>query len=130
MKARTYSVLQFILSLAAICFISWLIFRIITVIISGILSLKSNIAVAVIAASASISVSLISLIVSKHVESRAIITQENRVKKIPIYEELISVVMRFVFADKLGLEPMNEDELMKFMAEFTEKILYGALMRS
>ena len=86
------------------------------------LSLESDIAVAVIAASASISVSLISLVVSKYLESKAAIIQEIRAKKIPIYEELISVLMRFVFAQKLGLEPMSESELMKFMAEFTEKI--------
>ncbi|MGD1859847.1 MAG: hypothetical protein ACFB0E_07740 [Leptolyngbyaceae cyanobacterium] len=122
MNSKLHSIFQIFLAFASICFIAWLFYKAIIAIIFGILSLESDIAVAVIAASASISVSLMSLVVSKYLESRAAITQEIRAKKIPIYEELISFVMRVVFAQRLGLEPVTEDELMEFMAEFTEKI--------
>ena len=48
--------------------------------------LESDLAVAIIAASATVTVSVITAIVAKRLEAKAAIRQELRARKVPIYE--------------------------------------------
>jgi len=80
------------------------------------------VAVAIVAAAATVIVSVITLVISKILEGRASITQELRAKKTPIYENIISTLYRVQFAEKLGEEPLSEKELIKFFADITEKL--------
>jgi hypothetical protein len=68
-----------------------------------------------------VAVSVISILLSKHLEHCAVIIQELRARKTPIYED-ISTMFKVVFADKLGEQPLTEAELMRFFAATTEKL--------
>jgi Zn-dependent protease with chaperone function len=115
-------VLRFLLGLALVALFAWLVYYLLRAGVNTLTSLKSDIAVAIIAASGTIAVSIFSLVISKYLESRAIITVEIRAKKVPIYEELISTIYGVLFAEKLGQPPMSEANLMKFFAKLTEKL--------
>ena len=117
------AIARFLFGLALLILIAWAIYLVLSSIISTLGNLKSDLSVAIIAAAGTIIVSVLSLVMSKYMESRAVITQEIRTKKIPIYEELISTIFRVLFAEKLGQEPMSEAELTKFFASFTEKLI-------
>jgi hypothetical protein len=85
-------------------------------------SLESDIAVAIIAAAATALVSVLSIVVGRIVEGRAKIAEQNREKKIPVYEDLIHFMMRIVVGSKTGTEP-DEAEIIRFMTEFTQRLM-------
>ena len=122
MQAKISTALRFSLGLLLLGLIGWIVYSGILAIVGVLASIKSDLAVAIIAASASITVSVLSLIISKRLESQAVIIQELRARKTPIYEEFISTLYRVVFANKIGEEPMSEEELVKFFANYTEKL--------
>jgi len=122
MKAKLTIILRFLSALAVLGGIAWGIYFIAAKVFSSLTNIKSDIAVAIVAASATITVSVVSLVISKVMETRATITQELRTKKVPIYEDLISTVFKFQFAEKLGEKPMSEAELIRFFANLTEKL--------
>lgn len=76
-----------------------------------------------IAATATIIVSVISVLFAKRLEYKAVLLKEHREKKIPIYEQMVQLIFRFAFAEKIGLEPLTEKELISKMAWFTENIV-------
>jgi hypothetical protein len=86
-------------------------------------SLQSDVAVAVAAAAATVLVSVLTLVVTKYLETRATIKQQLREKKVPIYEELISTLFRLTYSEKLGETPMSEHEVMKFFISATERLV-------
>lgn len=77
----------------------------------------------VIAASATVIVSVMSVLVAKRLEYRALLQKEHREKKTPFYEEMVKFIFRIAFAEKLGLEPITEEQMMKQMASFTENLI-------
>lgn len=122
MKAKLTIILRFLLMLAMLGGIVWGIYFVVAKVFRSLINIESDIAVAIVAASATITVSVVSLVISKVMETRATITQELRAKKVPIYEDLISTVFKFQFAEKLGEKPMSETELIRFFANLTEKL--------
>lgn len=65
--------------------------------------------------------------ISKHLEQKALIVNEHRQKKIPVYEELMKFLFKLMMADKTKDKPLTEKEIIKFMSNFTQKILvWGA----
>jgi hypothetical protein len=76
-----------------------------------------------LAASATIIVSIISVLVSKQIERKMIITNELRGKKIPIYEEIIKFIFRITFAEKKGEKPLSEKEVIEKMVKFTQDLV-------
>ena len=80
-------------------------------------SLESELATAIIAASATVLASVLAIVVSKRYEQKAKLTQEVRDQKIPVYEDLISVFFRTVFAEKVGRERPSEQEIMQAFAD-------------
>ncbi|MCF2498353.1 hypothetical protein [Dyadobacter chenhuakuii] len=76
-------------------------------------AVNPNIVVATIAAFAT----LIGYFVNRRFERIKIIEQQIREKKIPVYEDFISFVIRMM----IGKESVSEDELLTFISEFNQK---------
>lgn len=91
-------------------------------IIRVFLSLNSDLAVAIIAAAATVLVSVISIVLAKVYEARELIKKEHREKKIPVYEELINFMVRILMSSKTGDAPSMQ-AIMDFMKDFTQKIM-------
>ena len=122
MSSRMRATLQFLVALVLLSGLGWLVYLGVTFVGHGLASLKSDVAIAIVAASASVTISIISLVIAKRLEVRASITQELRAKKTPIYEDFIAMVYRVLFAERLGKEAMSQAELMNFFADYTEKL--------
>ena len=78
---------------------------------------------ATLAACTTIFVSIVSILISKHIEHKTTIRNEQRAKVIPFYEDFIDFVFRLTHAEKLGKEPIPEIELMEKMKQFTRDII-------
>ena len=72
---------------------------------------------------ATIIVSLISVLASKHLDRKAEILAHLREKKIPTYEKIIKFIFSLTFAEKIGKRPPSEKEMIKFMAEITQELV-------
>lgn len=93
----------------------------------GFSILQKEVAAAIVAASATVLISVLSLIISKHWERIKEIQQEHRGKKIPIYEEFIQFWFKVLFSQKTGAQQIPEKEITKFLIDFTQKlILWGS----
>lgn len=86
-------------------------------------SVDPKLAVGIIAASTTIIVSLISVLVSKYLERKAQILAHLREKKVPTYEKIINFIFSITFAEKLGEKQPSEKEMIKFMAEITQELV-------
>ncbi|MBC7782752.1 MAG: hypothetical protein H7144_02850 [Burkholderiales bacterium] len=87
-------------------------------------SMKSDIAMAIIAAGATVLVSILSILLGKVYEARERIQNQHREKKVPVYEELIQFISRVLSGEKIGTAPTQE-EIIKF--GFNQKMMvWGA----
>ena len=86
-------------------------------------SVDPKLGVSIIAASGTIIVTLISVLVSKHLDRKAQILAHLREKKVPIYEKIINFIFSFTFAEKLGEKQPTEKEIIKFFAEVTQELV-------
>ena len=82
-----------------------------------------KLAVGVVAASTTVIVSLVSVLISKHLDRKAQILAHLREKKIPTYEKIINFIFSLTFAEKLGKKQPTEKEMMKFMAEVAQELV-------
>ena len=85
--------------------------------------LNPTVGAGIIAATATIIVSVFSVLVAKHLEQKAVLLKEHRERKTPVYEEMVKLIFRFAFAEKIGLPPLAEQEIMIKMAWFTENLV-------
>ncbi len=85
-------------------------------------SLDSDLAIAIIAAAATVLVSVLSIVLGKAYESLALIQREHREKKIPVYEDLIKFMFRILMGSKTGDGP-TEKEMLGFMSDFNQRIM-------
>ena len=122
MSKRIKSAVSLILGFLLIGLIAWGITSLIRLIIIQLPQLNPNIAVAIVAGSVTVTVSILSVIISRHLENRALIKKELREKKIPVYEDLIKFLFKVLMGDKIGSAP-SEKELIKFMADNTQRIM-------
>lgn len=82
---------------------------------------------ALVAASATVLVSVLSVLLSKRSESKALIASQLREKKVPVYEKIVNHIFLITFADKLGKQPPTEEENIQFFANTTtELIIWGS----
>ncbi len=129
-QGKTVNAILGLLFLGAIV---WLVYTLARSLWIGLMGLNSDLAVAIVAASLTGLVSVITLIVSKRQESQSLVQQQIREKKIPIYEQLISFLINAILADKIGKEKMSEQEMVKKFAEFVEELIIwgsdGVLLR-
>ena len=86
-------------------------------------SVDPKLGVGIIATSGTIIVTLISVLVSKHLERKAQILAHLREKKVPIYEKIINFIFSLTFAEKLGKKSPTEKEIVKFFAEVTQELV-------
>lgn len=80
---------------------------------------------ALVAAAATIIVSVVSVIFSRHLEARAIIQREHREKKIPVYEGLLELMSRITLGEKTG-EELSEVEKLQLLRNLTQKLTIWA----
>jgi hypothetical protein len=104
------------LFVGAIVFIFWKVLKIIA-------SLNTNLSTAIMAASTTIIVSVISILIAKNQETKAYIQKELREKKVPVYEHLISIMFKITYASKLGEAPMPESEVLRQMVDMTRNLV-------
>jgi len=86
-------------------------------------ALNPEIAVGIIAASSTIFVSVITVVLSKRQEQKALISSHIREKKIPIYEKIIDFIFRITFQNKSDDPPPTEKEIIQFFAEATKDLV-------
>lgn len=86
-------------------------------------ALSPQVATAIVAGVATLLVSVFSVLWSKRVDRLREIEQEQRKQKIPVYEEFLSLIFRMLFAEKLGEGPVTEQDMMKSMRLFGQKII-------
>jgi len=118
-------VLHLIFALCCLGGIFWGAYFLIAKIAIFFLGLNSDVAQAIIAAVATFFAAVITLVYSKHYESRE--AERNRIKdkKIPIYEEWISFFMKLALQGKDGAKQkkMTEEDMQKFFIENTQKLM-------
>jgi hypothetical protein len=85
-------------------------------------SMNSDIAVAIIAAAATVLVAVISIVLGKIYEARTTVQKELRERKTPVYEEFITFIFRILLGEKTGNAP-TEQEMIKFLAEYNQKMM-------
>ena len=103
--------------------ILWGVFKLLQTLLDTFLQVNPTLGAGIIAASATIIVSVISVLIAKQMEFRATLSKEHREKKIPFYEGMVKFIFRTVFAEKLGLEPLTEKEMFQEMSKFTENLI-------
>lgn len=89
-------------------------------------SAQAPLAAAVVAGSATVLVSILSVVTGKFLENRSKLREEHRQKKVPVYEKLIQFLFQVLFAEKLGEEPLSETKINEFFSEFMpELVIWG-----
>ena len=115
-KQFVLQMMMLILLFASLLGGAWAVWKVIT-------TISPQVAAAIIAGGATVLVSVFSVLWSKRVERRREIEQEQRRQKIPVYEDFIKFLFRILMADKLGEEKVSEEEMMKFVSGFAQKII-------
>lgn len=83
-------------------------------------------AVALVTASATVIVSVLSVMGGRYLERKAAIESELRQVKLPIYEEFIGFMFRVLFGEKMG-NKLSEEDIIDNLASFTQKFtLWGS----
>lgn len=101
----------------------WLLYKGIKFIWSTLSVVNPSLAVGIIAAGSTVFVSLATVLISKRLEQNALIKNQQREKKIPIYEELLQFLFRVARASKDGKNMPTEDEITDFMFRFTQTLI-------
>ncbi len=98
-------------------------FKLIEIIIEAFSKVNPTIGAGIIAACATIIVSVISVLVAKRLEYKSILMKEHREKKVPFYDELIRFILGLVFAEKRSITPLSEQEIINKLTFFTEDLI-------
>lgn len=122
-KKLVAKIFYILLGLALIAGLIWLLYIAVTIFFDWFSSLQKEVAAGIIVASATVLISVFSLIFSKHYEHKRDIRKEHNSKKIPIYEKLINFIFKVLFAEKTGENPLSEQEIIKFLTEFTPALI-------
>jgi hypothetical protein len=101
----------------------WLLYKGIKFIWSTLSVVNPSLAVGIIAAGSTVFVSLATVLISKRLEQNALIKNQHREKKIPIYEELLEFLFKVARASKDGKNMPTEEEMTDFMFRFTQKLI-------
>jgi hypothetical protein len=82
-----------------------------------------KLALGIIAATATVIVSLVSVLISKHLVRKAQILDHLCEKKLPTYEKIIHFILGLNVAKKLGKKQPTDKEMMEFMDEVTQELV-------
>ncbi len=89
----------------------------------NLLNLSDEISSAVIIASGTVLVSVISILTSKHFDRKQAIEQDLRNKKTPIYEDFIRFIFDILMSQKITDRAMPEKDVIKALSVFTHKLM-------
>lgn len=121
---KVRQLISFIAFLGFIGAVGWGIYKLVVYIWSSTSEIDPTIAAAIIAGCSTVIISIAGILVQKSKEQRINIQVEHRNKVAPIYEEFIdNIFSKLLFADNLGNERLSQQELVKVVAGFTQKIL-------
>ena len=127
MTDRNKKILQPLLGVALLAVLAWGGWKFLQFLWEIFSQVNPTVGAGMLAASATVVVSVVSVLVAKRLEFHATLAKEHREKKAPIYEEFVTFVFRIAFSEKLGLEPLSESEMAQQAAKFTQNlIVWGA----
>src|SRR5688572_31707139 len=102
-------IFSFLLGLITLALFGWGLWEAINWYLSIIKSLDKQVAAAIIAASTTVLVSVLSLILAKYFENKRLIEKDIRDKKIVVYEKLMSYFFQIIGKkDKSKIQSMDE----------------------
>ncbi|MDG9930614.1 MULTISPECIES: hypothetical protein [unclassified Pseudomonas] len=123
MKSKIKKILSLIFSLLVIAATLWGTYSLAKYIWRQISNLDSTLSTGIIAASTTVIVSVLSILVSKHLETKTIINNTLRERKTPTYENIINFIFKITFAEKLGEKQPSEKEMIKFFTDTTRDLV-------
>jgi hypothetical protein len=123
MKRHIKALIQVVLSIAVLVGCFWIAYVALSTAATWLVGLKSELATAIVAAAATLMVTLLSLIVSKYYERKGEINRENRLKKVPAYEHLMTFMFRIIQQGKPGFETLKDDDLIRTYVSLTEQMI-------
>lgn len=123
MKNKIKNIVNISLGLSIIAGAIWGVYIIFATTWEHLSKLDSTLSTGIIAASTTVIVSVISILISKHLETKTLTNNSIREKKIPIYEKIINFIFKIAFADKLGQKPPSEKEMIEFFTETTRTLV-------
>ena len=88
-----------------------------------LMGLQKEVAAAIIAAGATVVVSVLAVVLGKYFERRSAIEQSLRAEKVPMYQGIISFWFRILNGEKLGKKPLSEQQTLVQFDEITQKLL-------
>ena len=103
--------------------LGWGVYLFVAALLDKLSSVQSELAKAIIAASATVLAAVIALVAGKIWEQRLKIRDEIRAKKIPIYEKHIATFFRIFFAPKITGKQPDQKELVAAFAAFSEQMI-------
>ena len=115
--------LNFVIGLTLIAILCGVLYFVISSIWKALSDVDVKLSTALIAAGATIIVSVISVTIGKLLEHKSTQRATQAEKKIPTYEKIVQLIFQITFATKLGKEPPNEKELMQIFAEITQELV-------
>ena len=118
---RLMTLLWVIISLVVLAGLVWGLYTVGANLFVYPMMLNPNVAASIIAASATVLMATLSVLLSKYLEIRALVFKEHRDKKIPIYEDLIRFFFRVMFQSKKG-KPLSESDMLNFFEGFVAKV--------
>ena len=116
-------ILSFITGLLLIIGIGYGFYSLINYLIEVLTSLQKEVAAAIIAAMATIIVSILSITIGKYYERKMVIEKELREQKIPMYEDFIKFLFDLLLSDKVEGKQMTQGEMIVFFNEFTQRLI-------
>jgi hypothetical protein len=123
LNTQRATLLNTLLGLACLVAIAWALIALGGYLISTFLGLNPNVAAAMVAAFATVTVSVLTVVVGKRLEAEALITKEHREKKVPVYEDFIQFWFKHLFAAKSGESPLTDEEAVRFLSNYTQRIM-------
>lgn len=129
MRNRISGCLQLLFGFVLLGLIVWGVYYLLRLYWVSVTSLQSDIGSAIVAASATVIVSVSAIIGGKYFERRQQIEQQQRERKIEIYEEFMEKWFTYIL--ELKKKPTKDfaesDEFVQFFSKFTRKlILWGS----
>ena len=129
MRNRFSGYFQLLFGFVLLGFIVWGVYYLLRLYWVSVTSLQSDIGSAIVAASATVIVSVSAIVGGKYFERRQQIEQQQRERKIEIYEEFMEKWFAYIL--ELKKKPTKNfaesDEFVQFFSKFTRKlILWGS----
>jgi hypothetical protein len=130
MEPKKQGAVLVIVGLCAFAGLIAIVYYLAKLLLTFLATAQSQLSVAIVAGSIAASASLISLFVTKHLDRKATIQQENRSKKIPVYEELLGLFFEVFYATKSAKaedqHSFSPELLTKFTNMSQKLIIWGS----